>query len=217
MFTTALKRTVVIVAALCMTSTASYAAAITIQTGNNPLTGSENVLFNEGTLIGSGTTVQGILPSDTLVTFTSTSALNTPSGGQARVAGTNYTDLDISLDGNTFTGLVLNLNVANANGGAPDTGTVSFTVNPTSGSAFTQDFEVSSAGANFFTIFSDSTVDINSLMLQLTGVALIDVRQIRIAETEIGPPTPTPVPAPAALALLGLGLLGVGMVARRKV
>jgi hypothetical protein len=216
MFIKTLTRTAVIVAAVCMASTASYAAAITIQTGNNPLTGSENVLFNDGTLISSGTTVQGILPSDTMVNFTSTSSLTTPSGGQARVAGNNYTNLNIALDGNSFDGIVLNLNVANADGGAPETGTVSFTVTPTSGSTFMQNFSVSSAGQNFFTIFSDTTVDIASIALQLTGVGLLDVRQVRIAEAEMGPPNPNPVPAPASLALLGLGLFGLGAATRRR-
>jgi len=41
----------------------------------------------------------------------------------------NYGDLIIALDGNTFTGIVFNLNIANPTGGPPDSGTANFTVN----------------------------------------------------------------------------------------
>jgi hypothetical protein len=206
------------VAVSCLTlGSSAFAAAITFQSGNNPLVGSENVLFSGGSLLDNSTTVQGALPSDTKVNFTSATVLNTPSSGAARVTGaSNFTDLTISLVGNTFTGLIFDLNIDNATGGPPDTGTVNLSVNYTDpvGTAG-QAFAVSSAGNNFFTIFADTNIDITSVMLSLTGVGALDIRQVRIVESAFAPP-PSPVPAPASLLLLGAGLLGLGAAARRR-
>lgn len=167
--------------------------------------GDENVLYNEGSILDNGTTVQGITnKTDTIVDFFGAGEdLNTPSKGQARIEANDgsFDALSIQLhEPNTaYTSLILNLN-------ALDDGQVTFNVHPVGESTFTQTFDLDKHGENFFRIIATNGESI-SLTDFTTTVGLADVRQVRIGFGE-------PVPEPATLGALGLGALG--LIRRRR-
>jgi hypothetical protein len=189
-------------------ATANWAIPIDIQTSNaGGNTGTENILFNEPGLTGSGTTVQGISnQSDFLVNFTSATSLTTPSGGQARIQE-DFTDLAIALASGTFTKAIFNLD-ANANG------TVAFTVNYSgaTGSPFTETFNVGQNGNNFFQVLAADGARISSIAL-LGTTTFENIAQIRLGGFEGGTSVPD---GGATAALLGLGILALSGFRGRK-
>jgi hypothetical protein len=204
-------------------SSTAWADPITITVGNPGNQGTDNVLFNNASLVHSGLLVQGDFNgagSGFIVDFTSGSGNGNlgVSGGQAvLVGGTGNIPLrnvTVQLEnGATFTKLILNIDVTN--GLQPPT-TVQFTVNYTlsGGQIFNQVFSVDTNGQNFFGIQAAEGAVINSVTVQAMGnTTFAEINQWRLGGfSQPG----SEVPEPASLFLLGSGLVGTAGMVRRK-
>ena len=201
-------------------SSNAWADPITITVGNPGNQGTDNVLFNNGSLIHAGTLVQGDFNGSGagfIVDFTSASGNGNlgVSGGQAvLVGGTGnipLTNVTMQLEnGATFQKLIFNIDVTN--GLAPPT-QVQFTVNYTlsGGQVFNQVFTVDTNGQNFFGIQAAEGAVINSVTIQALGnTTFAEINQWRVGGFQ------SEVPEPASLFLLGSGLAGTAGVVRRR-
>jgi PEP-CTERM motif len=209
-------------AVMMVASSTAWADPITITTGNPGNTGTDNVLFNNGSLVHSGTLVQGDfngIGAGFIVDFTSASGNGNlgVSGGQAVLVGgtgnTPFSNATMQLEnGATFTKLILNIDVTN---GLPPPTSVQFTINYTlaGGQVFNQVFTVDANGQNFFGIQAAEGAVINSVTVQgLNGTTFADINQWRVG----GFSTPNSVPEPASMFLLGTGLAGAAGAVRRR-
>jgi PEP-CTERM motif len=209
-------------AIMMVASSTAWADPITITTGNPGNLGTDNVLFNNASLVHSGLLVQGDfngIGAGFIVDFTSASGNGNlgVSGGQAvLVGGTGnvpFSNATMQLEnGATFTKLILNIDVTN--GLQPPT-QVQFTVNYTlaGGQVFNQVFTVNTNGENFFGIQAAEGAVINSVTVQgLGGTTFADINQWRVG----GFSTPNSVPEPASMFLLGTGLAGAAGAVRRR-
>ena len=209
---------------MVMASSTAWADPIVITTGNPGNQNTDNVLFNNGALVHSGTLVQGDFNGSGagfIVDFTSASGTGNlgVSGGQAVLVGgtgnTPFTNITVQLEnGATFKKLILNIDVTN---GLPAPTSVQFTVNYTlaGGQVFNQVFSVSPNGQNFFGIEAFEGAVINSVTVQAMGNSTFsDISQWRLGGFA-GPPTSN-VPEPASLFLLGSGLVGGAGALRRR-
>ena len=220
-----LQRLIISVAAFVImvaASSTAWADPITITTGNPGNQGTDNVLFNNGSLSHSGLLVQGDFNGSGagfIVDFTSTGGNLGVSGGQAVLVGgmgnVPFNNVTVQLEnGATFQKLILNIDVTN--GLAPPT-QVQFTVNYTlaGGQVFNQVFSVDTNGQNFFGILAGDGAVINSVTVQgLGNTTFSEINQWRIG----GFSQPSgEVPEPASLFLLGSGLVGTAGAVRRRV
>jgi hypothetical protein len=203
-------------------SSNAWADPITITVGNPGNQGTDNVLFNNGSLVHAGTLVQGDFNGSGagfIVDFTSGSGNGNlgVSGGQAVLVGglgnTPFSSATVQLEnGATFTKLILNIDVTN---GLPPPTQVQFTVNYTllGGQVFNQVFTVDANGQNFFGIQAGDGAVINSVTVQgLNGTTFADINQWRLG----GFAPAGEVPEPASLFLLGSGLAGTAGIVRRR-
>ena len=220
-----LQRLITFAAALVimmLASATAWADPITITTGNPGNQGTDNVLFNNGSLVHSGTLVQGDFNGSGagfIVDFTSTSGNGNlgVSGGQAVLIGGSgnspFSNATVQLEnGATFTKLILNIDVTN---GLQFPTAVQFTVNYTlvGGQVFNQVFTVDTNGQNFFGIEAAEGAVINSVTVQgLNGTTFSDINQWRLG----GFAPQSEVPEPASMLLLGTGLAGAASALRRR-
>ena len=165
-----------------------------------------NVQFNDQPPNQTGTTIFGNInnAANTLVQFTSSQTLTTPSAGQARIESVPdgiLNNLVTTIPGSSFFGAVFNLD-ATADGSA------TIAVRNTASITETFTLPLSGSGQNFFTLTTALGQQIASVTINST-VGLDDVAQIRL----------NPIPGP----IVGAGLPGllaacVGLIvlARRR-
>lgn len=211
-------------AIMAVASSTAFADPITITVGNPGNQNTDNVLFNNGSLIHSGVLVQGDFNGSGagfIVDFTSASGNGNlgVSGGQAVLVGgagnLPFTNVTVQLEnGATFQKLILNIDVTN--GLQPPT-TVQFTVNYTlaGGQVFNQVFSVDTNGQNFFGIQAAEGAVINSVTVQAMGnTTFAQINQWRMGG--FAAPQSNEVPEPASLFLMGSGLVGAAGAIRRR-
>jgi len=213
-------------AAATLGATSAFATPITIQLGNAGGNGTtDNVLFNDGSLLHSGLLVQGNFSGSGngyILDFTSASGsgLLAGSGGQATLTGglnnNPFDNVTFKLEGGaTFTNAILNID-------SDSDGQVQFIVKYINGagSPFTQAYDVDANGQNFFHVDATSPVAIQSITINGLGdVDFTNISQFRIggfapADVVIDPHLAA-VPEPGSLILLGSGVVGALAFRRR--
>jgi hypothetical protein len=207
--------------ALLLASAFTAQADIIIVEGDNPQD-DENIVFNRPGTDRTGNPVIGAgNQTEFLFQFNSSTTLNAPSAGQARVEG-GFDDIRLSmLDVDLgFTSAIFNLN-------ATQTGTVTINVNwvsPSTSSTTSEQFSYNvnnqnnpNQGQNFFTVTAENNQVIRSIDI-LTSNALADIRQVRIGGvTDLDNPGQGggEIPEPMTMSLFGAGLGVIALIRRR--
>ena len=199
-----------LLASVLLSLVATSAGAV-IMFSPTPSGTGNNVVFNLQPPNQTGTTIFGNIndPNDTLVQFTSTQVLTTPSTGQARIESVPdniLNNLQTIIPGFFFSQAVFNLD-ATANGSA--------TINAfdQSGTLFSFLLPLSGSGQNFFTLTTAGGELISRVAFTST-VGLADVSQIRIGGVAV--PGPIAGAGLPGLILAGGGLLALARRRRRR-
>ncbi len=196
--------------------------AITITTGN--LSGVDNVVSNNGSLIHSGALIQGDFnpPNGYIVDFVSSGGNLLGSGGQSNIKGDvgndPFSNLKFYLENNaTFTKADLNPDAIDT--GHVD-GTITFTVKYFDAANAPQSL-VSSAllfswnGENRYGISADGSERISSIEFN-TSRGTVDVKQVRIGGfADALPPEGTLPDGGATVLLLGSGMTALAFLRRK--
>ena len=183
-----------LLASVLLSLVATSAGAV-IMFSPTPSGTGNNVVFNLQPPDQTGRTIFGNIndPNNTLVQFTSTQVLTTPSRGQARIVAVPdlvLNNLQTTIPGFFFSQAVFNLD-AMANGSA------TISAFDQSGGLFSFLFPLSGSGQNFFTLTTAGGEQISRVAFTST-VGLADVSQIRFGGVAV-------VPAP----VVGAGLPGL--------
>jgi hypothetical protein len=204
--------------ALTLFAASIGSATAIFDTGNIPQTDS-NVLFNCVAICVNGPPavvghLQQVTP-DTAVKFTSLEGLAVIGPGFNAVSGANSTtgfnDMTITVPGQTFTSIILQLTSL----ASVTDGFVTFTAlmqEPGGGTAtFSQTFSDRHMGGNYFTILAIGGESMTSLHFTTTQFQ-DNVSQVRIG----GVSGATIVPEPATYGLTGAALVGLAFFRRRR-
>jgi hypothetical protein len=172
----------------------------------------DNILFNDGSLMHSGALVEGNFSAPgNIVNFTSSSGNGQiqGGGGQATISGLSgndpFTNLMFELSGGaTFTAAVFNPD-------ATSNGIINFVISylDVAGSPSMQAFALSGSGQNFFRIDANDGAKITKVEFYTTDTSFVDASQFRIGGISVPEPGST-------LAMLGLVTAGLMGVRRRR-
>lgn len=178
-------KTLALAFALCLSSVPLTAIPIVIGSGNPGNLGTDNVLFNDSSLIHEGSVVQGNFSGQGLgyvIEFTSDSGTGKlrGSGGQAKIEGLAgndpFSELSFGLSGGaTFTKAIFNID-------SNDDGNLSIAVYflGASGSPYEELVNLTEGGQNFFNITAGEGNQITAITLRTDDADINVARQFRI-------------------------------------
>lgn len=194
----------------------AWSIPITITEGNPGNQGTDNVLYNDGSLQHTGTLIQGNFNGNgagRIVDFTSSSGsqLLIGLGGQAEISGGSgndpFTQLSFFLeDGYLFSKAILNVEaIANGN--------INFSVNyiDAVGTPFNQPFALSSSGNNFFGIQAADGARISSVNISTSDTQFNRLKQVRLGGFTPAQNVPD---SGTTFTLLGVSLIGFELLRR---
>lgn len=179
----------------------------------------ENIVFNEpGLIAGPALTVTGATNNTGLIVeFSGTENLVTPSQGAARIqaedpTGFTFLGIDLADDDLFFSEFEANVRIFSQTSGDAD-------VEACNQFAVCETFNLAlDAGENFFVLSVVSPQLIDTISIDSSPLAIMDVRQVRVsvAECEASVCEDITIPEPTTFVLFGLALAGGAVRMRRR-